>query len=93
MIWRASFAPRRFCVFSVFCAARSTACPRHAKRACRYAQDYGAVLQPPSAASRSVLAFSPSTREASAVDLALKLNVLAVCAVFAFVGAILLGAF
>jgi hypothetical protein len=27
------------------------------------------------------------------VDLALKLNVLAVCAVFAFVGAILLGAF
>jgi hypothetical protein len=40
-----------------------------------------------------VLAFSPSTREAPAVDLALKLNVLAVCAVFAFVGAILLGAF
>jgi hypothetical protein len=34
-----------------------------------------------------------STREAPAVDLALKLNVLAVCAVFAFVGAILLGAF
>ena len=29
----------------------------------------------------------------TAVDLALKLNVLAVCAVFAFVGAILLGAF
>jgi len=34
-----------------------------------------------------------STREALAVDLALKPNVLAVCAVFAFVGAILLGAF
>jgi hypothetical protein len=34
-----------------------------------------------------------STREASLVDLALKLNVLAVCAVFVFVGAILLGAF
>jgi hypothetical protein len=34
-----------------------------------------------------------STREAPAVDLALKLDVLAVCAVFAFVGAILLGAF
>jgi hypothetical protein len=34
-----------------------------------------------------------STREAPTVDLALKLNVLAVCAVFAFVGAILLGAF
>jgi hypothetical protein len=33
------------------------------------------------------------TREAHAVDLALKWNVLAVCAVFLFVGAILLGAF
>jgi hypothetical protein len=40
-----------------------------------------------------VLVFWKSTREAPAVDLALKLNVLAVCAVFAFVGAILLGAF
>ena len=36
---------------------------------------------------------SSSTREARAVDLALRLNVLAVCAVFVFVGAILLGAF
>jgi hypothetical protein len=34
-----------------------------------------------------------STREASALDLTLKLNVLAVCVVFAFVGAVLLGAF
>jgi hypothetical protein len=32
-------------------------------------------------------------RRSTAVDLALKLNVLVVCAVFAFVGAILLGAF
>jgi hypothetical protein len=39
------------------------------------------------------LASHISTREAHAVDLALKLNVLAVCAVFVFVGAILLGAF
>jgi len=31
--------------------------------------------------------------EASDVDLAVKLDMLAVCAVFAFVGAILLGAF
>ena len=38
-------------------------------------------------------ALHTSTREAPAVDLALKLNVLAVCAVFVFVGAILLGAF
>jgi len=37
--------------------------------------------------------YKSSTREVAAVDLALKLNVLAVCAVFAFVGAILLGAF
>ena len=37
--------------------------------------------------------FCRSTREAPDVDLALKLDVLAVCAVFAFVGAILLGAF
>jgi hypothetical protein len=34
-----------------------------------------------------------STREAPALDLTLKLNVLAVCVVFAFVGAVLLGAF
>jgi hypothetical protein len=34
-----------------------------------------------------------TVREARDVDSALKLNVLAVCAVFAFVGAILLGAF
>jgi hypothetical protein len=45
------------------------------------------------AASRSVsLAVLKSTREAI-VDLAVKLNALAVFAVFAFVGAILLGAF
>jgi hypothetical protein len=31
--------------------------------------------------------------EACGVDLTLKLNVLVVCAVFAFVGAVLLGAF
>jgi hypothetical protein len=34
-----------------------------------------------------------SAREAYAVDLTLRLEVLAVCVVFAFVGAILLGAF
>jgi hypothetical protein len=32
-------------------------------------------------------------KEATHVDLALKLNVLAVCAVFLFIGAVLLGAF
>jgi hypothetical protein len=34
-----------------------------------------------------------ATRKECDVDLALRLDVLAVCAVFAFVGAILLGAF
>jgi len=34
-----------------------------------------------------------TTKEATDVDLALRLNVLAVCAVFLFVGAVLLGAF
>ena len=47
----------------------------------------------PSVPTTFVLVFRKSTREALAVDLTLKLNVLAVCAVFAFVGAILLGAF
>jgi len=36
---------------------------------------------------------APSAKEATYVDIALKLNVLAVCAVFLFVGAVLLGAF
>jgi len=40
-----------------------------------------------------VLAFNHVNKGGTAVDLALKLNVLAVTAVFAFVGAILLGAF
>jgi hypothetical protein len=42
---------------------------------------------------RSLLVWDPTNKGGTAVDLALKLNVLAVCAVFAFVGAILLGAF
>ena len=36
---------------------------------------------------------APETKEAPDVDLALRLNVLAVCAVFLFIGAVLLGAF
>jgi hypothetical protein len=39
------------------------------------------------------IALTSTVREARDVDMALKLNVLAVCAVFTFVGAILLGAF
>jgi hypothetical protein len=73
----------------IFCAVRSNGCAcwlwyaqilrGHARQAMR-AYDFRVRLQ-------------PSTREAPAVDHSLKLNVLAVCAVFAFVGAILLGAF
>jgi hypothetical protein len=42
---------------------------------------------------RFLLDFVHTNKGGTAVDLALRLNVLAVCAVFAFVGAILLGAF
>jgi len=42
---------------------------------------------------RSVTVLPRSTGGRAPVDLALQLNVLALCAVFAFVGAILLGAF
>jgi hypothetical protein len=41
----------------------------------------------------SVIACSHLNKGGTAVDLALRLNVLAVCAVFLFVGAVLLGAF
>jgi len=44
--------------------------------------------------TRSLLDFSQLNQQGGcAVDLALRLDVLAVCAVFVFVGAILLGAF
>jgi hypothetical protein len=49
--------------------------------------------RPASMTSRGVLECPITTREAAAVDLSLRLNALAVCAVFVFVGAILLGAF
>ena len=44
-------------------------------------------------AGRTLLDLVSPTRRSTYVDLALRLDVLAVCAVFAFVGAILLGAF
>jgi hypothetical protein len=87
------FCTAKFVRFVFFCAARSISCRRHERHACPYAQIWRASAQPAADAPRFMLAFCPSTREAHAVDLALKLNVLAVCAVFAFVGAILLGAF
>ena len=43
--------------------------------------------------ARFLLDFARTNKGGAAVDLTLRLNVLAVCAVFAFVGAILLGAF
>lgn len=53
-----------------------------------------AGLQPASATSRYVLTFCPFNKGGTAVDLALRrLDVLAVCAVFVFLGAVLFGAF
>ena len=49
--------------------------------------------QPTSRPARFLLVFDYINKGGTAVDLTLRLNVLAVCAVFAFVGAILLGAF
>ena len=43
--------------------------------------------------ARFLLDFAHTNKGGAAVDLTLRLNVLAVCAVFAFVGAILLGVF
>jgi hypothetical protein len=50
-------------------------------------------LQPASEPARFLLVSPHIKKGGTAVDLALRLNVLAVCAVFVFVGAILLGAF
>jgi len=50
-------------------------------------------VQPTSEYARYLLGYVSINKGGTAVDLALRLNVLAVCAVFAFVGAILLGAF
>ena len=50
-------------------------------------------LQPASGPARFLLVFDHINKGGTAVDLTLRLNVLAVCAVFVFVGAILLGAF
>jgi hypothetical protein len=60
-----------------------------------------AIVREPAAAQhvwcfgplRAFAILAPETKEATKVDIALKLNVLAVCAVFLFVGAVLLGAF
>ena len=51
------------------------------------------VLQPILGRARSVIDFHYINKGGTAVDLALRLNVLAVTAVFVFVGAVLLGAF
>jgi hypothetical protein len=56
--------------------------------------NFGAACpQPASALRPAVLDFHHLNKGGTAVDLALRWNVLAVCAVFVFVGAILLGAF
>ena len=79
----------KFPPLKIFCAVRSIGW------ACRlwYAQISAAHARRVMRAYDFRVSLRQSTREAPAVDLTLKLNVLAVCAVFAFVGAILLGAF
>jgi hypothetical protein len=57
---------------------------------CVFLSCYGRVIRPGFSAARWELAM---LRKIQVNDLALNLNVLAVCAVFAFVGAVLLRAF
>jgi hypothetical protein len=83
------FCTAKFSSRKIFCAVRSTSCRRHAW----YARIQGSHAGPTLSAYDFCVSLVKSTREAPAVDHTLKLNVLAVCAVFAFVGAILLGAF
>ena len=52
-----------------------------------------AQAHPSSTRARSVLAFDLRNKGGTTVDLTLRLNLLAVCAAFVFVGAVLLGAF
>jgi hypothetical protein len=70
--------------------AVATAIPAAHDMPCKYRLT---GLQPASGRARSLLVFDYINKGGTAVDLTLRLNVLAVCAVFAFVGAILLGAF
>ena len=67
--------------------AKKTLTTRRLSAAVQHISSFGSL-------AISARIFSTSTiREALGVDIALKLNVLAVCAAFMFVGAILLGAF
>ena len=50
-------------------------------------------MLPASEQSKNSGKLQPGQHEEALVDLAVKLNVLAVCAAFAFIGAVLLGAF
>jgi hypothetical protein len=79
---RRSFVARDQALAAAIPAAHDAACEF---RACD--------KQDASAAVRYLLGLRDFNKGGTAVDLTLRLNVLAVCAVFAFVGAILLGAF
>jgi hypothetical protein len=70
--------------------ALATAIPAAHDLSCKF---HVIGTQPTSRPARFLLVFDHINKGGTAVDLTLRLNVLAVCAVFAFVGAILLGAF
>jgi len=67
--------------------------PPFPPRMTRYANFASVRLQPISGVAHFLLVSPHLNKGGTAVDLALRLNVLAVCAVFVFVGAILIGAF
>jgi hypothetical protein len=80
-------------LFEIFLRRAINQLSRHVRSAGRHAQICRDRLATTFGGPAFCANSYPSTREAPAVDLALKLDLLAVCAVFAFVGAILLGAF
>jgi len=87
---RGSFAP----ALLPFWIAQSGGCGRHAGGACGSGWLFScAPVRALRYAAAACYFRRMSAREAPAVDLTLRLEVLAVCAVFVFVGAILLGAF
>src|SRR5690242_10220956 len=83
---------RMICRRPDFSDAPPSCCGRHSGDAWRKTRFSFAAAAAASMGQAAHGSFLPmSAREARAVDLSLKMNVLAVCAVFVFVGAILLG--
>jgi hypothetical protein len=84
--------PHKRCA-AIFCARNQTLAVVYSPRACGGGQLCAAARKLSSERRRSLLGLPPSSKGGTAVELTLKWDVLAVGAVFLFVGAILLGAF